>query len=198
LLLLRAISDGGETLQQWVDEFGYESTATSAPRRIKPPEKVAWEGDVSGPLAGEMIVFTGQLQIPRGEAAGGRSRGLQCSRWRDKKDHDPSGWRSGSASHARPREKFKHRKAEDLIGKGAALRIVGESDFMVMVQAPRVGQLATLLKRGGIRAGRTLPLNHRHNLEDKAVDETVDADPRRKTHHSKAGSAAVRCLAGRQ
>jgi hypothetical protein len=50
---------------------------------------------------------------------------------------------------------------------------------------------------GGFRAGQTLPLNHRHNLEDKAVNEIVDADPRlgaRKIHHSKACSAAVRCL----
>jgi hypothetical protein len=54
---------------------------------------------------------------------------------------------------------------------------------------------------GGFRAGRTLPLNHRYNLEDKADPEIVAANSRLgagKTHHSKAGSAADRCLSGRQ
>src|SRR5260370_21512101 len=54
---------------------------------------------------------------------------------------------------------------------------------------------------GGFRAGRTLPLNHRHNLEDKADPEIVAADPRLragKTHHSKSGSAVDRCLAGKR
>jgi DNA polymerase-3 subunit epsilon len=46
-------------------------TVITAPRRIKPAfaGKFARQGAGSGSLAGETIVFTGSLQISRGEAA---------------------------------------------------------------------------------------------------------------------------------
>ena len=57
------------TLQQWVDEIGYESTVSAGPRRIKysSTAKVARQGDGSGPMIGETIVFT--VEISRAEAA---------------------------------------------------------------------------------------------------------------------------------
>jgi DNA polymerase-3 subunit epsilon len=136
--MLRAIADGGGTLQHWVDEIGYESTVTTAPRRIKPPTatKVARQGDGSGPMVGETIVFTGALQISRGDAANEAAlAGCDVADSVTKKttilvvgDQD--------LRYTRGQEKStKHRKAETMIASGAPIRIVGESDFLLMVRA---------------------------------------------------------------
>ena len=137
LLLLRAINESGVALQVWVDEIGYESTVDTAPRRIKSAfaGKVARPGDGSGPLVGETIVFTGVLQIPRSEAAHVASlAGCDVADGVTKKttilvvgDQD--------LRFTKGQEKSgKHRKAETMIANGAAIRIVGESDFMLMVR----------------------------------------------------------------
>jgi DNA polymerase-3 subunit epsilon len=138
LLMLRAIADGGATLQHWVDEIGYESTVSTAPRRIKPPtaSKVARQGDGSGPMVGETIVFTGALQMSRGEAANEAAlAGCDVADSVTKKttilvvgDQD--------LRYTRGQEKStKHRKSEAMITKGVPIRIVGESDFLLMVRA---------------------------------------------------------------
>ena len=138
LVMLQAIAHGGATLQQWVDEIGYESTVSTAPRRIKPPtaSKVARQGDGSGPLVGETIVFTGALQISRSEAVNEAAlAGCDVADSVTKKttilvvgDQD--------LRYTRGQEKStKHRKAETMIAKGDAIRIVGESDFLLMVRA---------------------------------------------------------------
>lgn len=140
LLMLRAIGDGGISLQQWVDDVGYESTATSAPkRRIKPgyAGSHARQGISDGPLSGETILFTGTLQISRSEAAiHAASAGCDVVDSISKKvtilvvgDQDLR-FTKGQAKST------KHRKAEDLIASGAPMRIVGESDFMLMTGAP--------------------------------------------------------------
>jgi DNA polymerase-3 subunit epsilon len=137
LLMLRAMADGGETLQQWVDEIGYESTVSTAPRRIKPAfaGKFARQGVGSGPLAGETIVFTGSLQISRGDAAEEAAlAGCNVADSITKKttilvvgDQDLRLTRGQEKSS-------KQRKAEAMIANGATIRIVGESDFMLMVR----------------------------------------------------------------
>ena len=137
LVLLRAIADSGETLQHWVDEIGYESTETASPRRLKPSfaTRVARAGVGSGPLFGETIVFTGRLQIPRGEAATSAAQaGCNVADSVTRKttilvvgDQDLRLTKGQEKSS-------KHRKAEELIGSGvAAIRIVRESDFLQMV-----------------------------------------------------------------
>lgn len=138
LILLRAVSDGGITLQQWVDDHGYASTSSSAPKRIKPPvysnTKVAKKGDGDGPLLGETVVFTGKLEIARESAA------LQASTAgadvADSVTRKTTMLVVGNQDLrlTRGQEKSsKHRKAEAMIAAGAAIRIVGESDFVLMV-----------------------------------------------------------------
>ena len=137
LVLLRAIADGGVTLQQWVDDIGYSSTDTTVPRRIKPPfvGKVARLGDSDGPLAGETIVFTGSLQIPRAKAAA-EAAALGCN-VADSVTKKTSilvvGDQDLRYTHGEQKS-TKHRKAESLIAGGASIKIVGESDFMRMMQ----------------------------------------------------------------
>ncbi len=138
LLMLRAIADGGATLQHWVDEIGYEFTVSTAPRRIRPPTatKVARQGDGSGPMVGETIVFTGALQISR-EAAANEAALAGC----DVADNVTKKTTilvvgDQDLRYTRGQEKStKHRKAENMIASGAPIRIVGESDFLLMVRA---------------------------------------------------------------
>ncbi|WP_375414657.1 exonuclease domain-containing protein [uncultured Bradyrhizobium sp.] len=139
LLLLRAIADSGISLQQMVDEYGYESTVNTTPKRIRPPisrpNKVALPGNLTGPLAGETIVFTGSLQVSRAlAAADAAAAGCNVMDSVTKKttilvlgDQDLQLTRGQEKSS-------KHRKAEDLIARGVAIRIVGESDFMLMIR----------------------------------------------------------------
>ncbi|MGO3931803.1 exonuclease domain-containing protein [Rhodopseudomonas pseudopalustris] len=137
LVLLRAISEGGVTLQQWVDELGYESTATSKPlRRTRPSyaTKCAQSGAATGPLAGETILFTGALQIPRAEAARAAA-GAGCDVV-DSISRKVTILVVGDQDlrFTRGQEKSsKHRKAEEMITRGHAMKIVGETDFMAMV-----------------------------------------------------------------
>ncbi|TAI64392.1 exonuclease domain-containing protein [Bradyrhizobium sp. Leo170] len=139
LVLLRAIQDHGKTLQHWVDEIGYQSTSEIAvPQRINPVawrrQKVAREGNPDGPLCGETIVFTGALQIARSEAAlAAAEAGCTVADTVTKKttilvvgDQDLRLTKGQEKSS-------KHRKCESMIAAGVAIRIVGESDFMLMV-----------------------------------------------------------------
>ncbi|RZN31249.1 exonuclease domain-containing protein [Bradyrhizobium sp. Leo121] len=137
LLLLQAIKDGGKTLQNWVDEVGFKSTAeTPTPKRINPIryERIARDGNPDGPLWGETIAFTGALQITRSEAAlAAAEAGCTVADSVTKKttilvvgDQDLRLTKGQQKSS-------KHRKCETLIAAGAAIRIVGESDFMLMV-----------------------------------------------------------------
>jgi DNA polymerase-3 subunit epsilon len=137
LVLLRAMTESSQTLQQWVDEVGYESTAGSAPKRIKPADagRFAQKGYAAGSLAGESIVFPGRLRIPRSEAAAAAAKaGCDVADSVSKKttilvvgDQDLRLTKGEEKSS-------KHRKAEELREKSSPIRIVGESDFMLMVQ----------------------------------------------------------------
>jgi DNA polymerase-3 subunit epsilon len=121
-----------------VDDYGYASTTSTAPKRIKPPmypnTKIARKGDGDGPLLGETVVFTGKLQIARDTAASQASiAGADVADNVTKKttilvvgDQDLRFTRGEQKSS-------KHRKVETMIAAGATIRIVGESDFILMV-----------------------------------------------------------------
>ena len=102
LVMLQAMAHGGTTLQHWVDEIGYESTLSTAPRRIRPPTaiKVARRGDGSGPMVGDTIVFTGDSTN-----LAGRSRHRSCTGrmrrrgQRDKEDNHSGRRRSRFTLH---------------------------------------------------------------------------------------------------
>lgn len=92
------------------------------------------DGNPDGPLAGEVIVFTGALEIPRREAADlAASVGCNVANSVSKKttmlvvgDMDVtklSGYDKSS----------KHRKAEQLVEAGQPLRIIRETDFKELV-----------------------------------------------------------------
>ncbi|RME56713.1 transposase [Candidatus Parcubacteria bacterium] len=122
-VLLRAIEHAGTNLDEWIVQ-AHQPISTSAKSTI------AREGNPDGALAGEVIVFTGALSIPRSHAAELAAKaGCDVANGVNKKttllvvgDQDIR----RLAGHTKS---SKHRKAEDLIAKGQSIRILGESDF---------------------------------------------------------------------
>jgi DNA polymerase-3 subunit epsilon len=137
LIVLRAIADTKVSLQSWIDDIGYESVEGAAPRLFK--QKADWkrhsqDGSPDGPLFGETIVFTGALSIERAQAAQMAAiAGCKVVDSVSKKitilvvgDQDLRLTNGHEKS-------TKHRKAENLIAAGAPIRVVRESDFLMMV-----------------------------------------------------------------
>jgi len=93
------------------------------------------EGNPEGALCGEVLVFTGALEIPRREAADlAAAVGCQVASGVTRKttllvvgDQDIK----RLAGHEKS---SKQRKAEELIGKGIPIRILKESDFKELVR----------------------------------------------------------------
>lgn len=100
----------------------------------------AREGNPEGPLYGEVLVFTGALKIPRQQAADMAAQvGCEVCDGVNKKttvlvvgDQDIRRLAGAEKSN-------KHRKAETLILKGQAIRILTESDFRDLVTALQQG-----------------------------------------------------------
>jgi DNA polymerase-3 subunit epsilon len=91
-------------------------------------------GNPEGPFAGETVVFTGALVITRREAAD-LAAGAGC----DVADGVTKATTllvvgdQDIRKLAGQEKSSKHRKAEALIAKGQAIRILGESDFQRIV-----------------------------------------------------------------
>ena len=127
-ILVRAMAETGLSVEDWLLRAEQPIDPASAPSRTN---RI---GNPHGPLAGEVIVFTGALTIPRREAADlAASAGCEVEPSVTRKttllvvgDQDLR----GLAGHQRS---SKHRKAELLIRSGQPLRILGETDFMRMM-----------------------------------------------------------------
>jgi DNA polymerase-3 subunit epsilon len=129
LLLLRAVAATGLSPEEWL---------TRVTQPIYPTTQVQGshkrDGNPDGALFGEVLVFTGSLSLPRHEAADLAAK---------------SGCRvdDGVSKHttmlvvgdqdmrrlAGHEKSSKHLKAEQLIGNGQSIRILGESDFLRIV-----------------------------------------------------------------
>jgi DNA polymerase III subunit epsilon len=127
LILLRAMEDTGLDLEAWKERCSYTPGAGAALRR---------ESDDDGPLLGERIVFTGSLTISRRDAADrAHEAGAAVDPGVTKKttmlvvgDQDIEKLNGHSKSG-------KHRKAEEMVGAGQPIRIVGEADFRRVISA---------------------------------------------------------------
>lgn len=126
LVLLRAIAESGISLEGWVK------------RSLLPiggkVGRLSYQGNPSGALFGENLVFTGALKITRKEAAELAAQiGCTVTDYITEKtsilvtgDQDIAKLSAGQTKSS------KHRKAEALIEDGSAIRIIGESDFMAL------------------------------------------------------------------
>ncbi|MDP2211858.1 MAG: exonuclease domain-containing protein [Candidatus Aquicultor sp.] len=129
-IFLAAVKQSGLDVESWLKRVNQPiSPATSSSR-----EEIRRDGNPEGPLYGEVVVFTGALEIPRSKAADMASQiGCQVSSGVTKKttllvvgDQDIK----RLAGHEKS---SKHRKAEELIASGCQIRIIRESDFKELI-----------------------------------------------------------------
>lgn len=124
-VLLRALAETGVSLADLLVRVNQPICASSHDASIAP------KAGSDGPLGGEVLVFTGALCMVRAEAAdlaakAGATVGNSVTKETTLLvvgDQDIS----KLAGHEKS---SKHRKAEELIAKGQALRIIGETDFL--------------------------------------------------------------------
>jgi DNA polymerase-3 subunit epsilon len=119
-VLLAAMKETGLDLEDWL-------------KRVEQPisgPAIAQAGNPEGPLHGEVMVFTGALEITRAEAAALAAR-VGCTVAENvTKDTTILVVGNQDARKLAGHDKSsKHRKAEDLIRKGSAMRILTEKDF---------------------------------------------------------------------
>ena len=123
-ILLRAIAETGISLQDWLI-------------RVNKPiaGNIARKGTATGPLAGEVVVFTGALSMHRHEAADlAAAIGCEVTASVNKDTTILVVGDQDIRKLAGYKKSSKHRKAEDLISKGQPITIVGESDFLRVVR----------------------------------------------------------------
>ena len=135
-VILTAIRQTGIGLDEWLKRVDQpidpsKSSSGSAVRR---------EGDPEGDLYGEVLCFTGALEISRNEAADLAARiGCAVVPGVTKETTLLVVGDQDIKKLAGKDKSSKHRKAEELISKGQVIRIVKESDFKALVsQAQRV------------------------------------------------------------
>jgi DNA polymerase-3 subunit epsilon len=125
-ILLAAVSESGLDVEAWLRRVRQpiDPTASSSGSAIRR------EGDPEGALYGEVLVFTGALEIPRREAADlAAAIGCQVASGVTKKTTMIVVGDQDIKKLAGHQKSSKHRKAEDLIEKGVPIRILKESDF---------------------------------------------------------------------
>lgn len=130
-VVLRAIATTGISLDQWL-------SLVAQPIKTKTEDyepHVARSGNPDGPLNGEVIAFTGKLSIERDRAA--RLAAMAGCKVADNVSKKTSILVVGDQDirvligHDKS---TKQRKAEALIADGAQLRIMGESDFQLLLK----------------------------------------------------------------
>ncbi len=125
-ILIAAINKSGLDVEDWLRRIRQpiDPTASSSGSAIRR------EGNPEGALYGEVLVFTGALEIPRREAADlAASIGCQVASGVTKKTTMIAVGDQDIKKLAGHEKSTKHRKVEDLIEKGIPIRILKESDF---------------------------------------------------------------------
>ena len=127
LILVRAMRDTGLGVQDWL-------------KRVREPIDPSISrsgnraGNPDGPLVGEVVVFTGALSMPRGTAANlAASAGCDVATSVRRQPTVVVVGDSDLRRLAGNEKSAKLRKAETLISKGQAIRILGESGFCALV-----------------------------------------------------------------
>ncbi len=128
-VLVRAVADTGIDLDGWLERV----RQPIQPSAIQPIRR---DAHPDGVLYGEVLVFTGALEIPRREAADmAASIGCEVTPSVTKKTTLLVVGDQDVAKLAGHSKSSKHRKAEALILKGAPIRILRESDFQILVES---------------------------------------------------------------
>lgn len=125
LILLRAVVDTGLSVPEWLHR---------SHQPITPEESLARSGNAEGPLAGEVLVFTGALVMTRHDAADLAAKaGCDVVESVTKQTTMLVVGDQDTRRLAGFEKSTKHRKAETLIAKGVPMRILSEDDFSALV-----------------------------------------------------------------
>ena len=138
-IMLAAIKETGISVDEWLKRVKQPIDPNSA-KRSSVRSSINREGNPDGALFGEVVCFTGALQITRKDAAdlaasigcavmSGVTKNTTILVVGDQDIKKLAGWKKSS----------KHRKAEDLISKGQNIRIINESDFKILVAQAQKG-----------------------------------------------------------
>lgn len=139
-ILVRAIQETRLTVDEWLDRVRRPievARSSSGSSRIQPSptcSRIGMEGNPEGSLHGEVVAFTGALSIPRRRAAElAAAGGCKVTASVNKATTLLVVGDQDIRKLAGHEKSSKQRKAEELIGKGQAIRILGEGDFERLV-----------------------------------------------------------------
>lgn len=132
-ILNKALFESGKSLDYWLDRVEkpihveYDENGHILP-------KIKRQGDPNGPLYGEVVVFTGELSIPRQDAAKkAASVGCDVVDGVSKKITLLVKGIQDKSRLAGKELSNKEIKAQELISKGHNIRILSENDFLELV-----------------------------------------------------------------
>jgi DNA polymerase-3 subunit epsilon len=127
-ILIQAITDTGIQLDDWLRRVEQPISGEAYPQRVK------LEGGTEGPLVGEVCVFTGQLVIPRSEAAAiANKAGATVDPGVTKRTTMVVVGDQDLERLAGKTKSSKHLKAEALAAQGFPIRILQERDFVALL-----------------------------------------------------------------
>lgn len=133
-VLLAALRDSQLSLDEWLCRVNLPID----PENSSSGAAVQRDGNPEGDLYGEVLVFTGALELPRSEAANiAASVGCTVASGVTKKTTILVVGDQDVTKLAGHEKSSKHRKAEQLIAEGHRIRIVRESDFKAFVRTAR-------------------------------------------------------------
>lgn len=125
-ILLRAIAETGINLDDWLIRVSKPIDLSQI--------RITREGNPEGPLAGEVIVFTGALSMHRHQAADYAAvMGSEVAASVNRATTILVVGDQDIRKLAGHEKSAKHRKVEELITKGQGIKIIGESDFLRLV-----------------------------------------------------------------
>ena len=152
-ILRRAVKESGLSIEDWMARVKRPIDLSSG--------RIAREGNPEGPLAGEVVVFTGSLAMSRRQAAEAAARaGCAVGASVGQRTTLLVVGSQDARRLAGRQMSSKQRRAEELIAGGRRIRIVGESDFLRLIGGRPEGgsgrgRLASLFS-WLVEAGRSL------------------------------------------
>lgn len=133
-VLLAALRESQQDIEHWHRRVNQPID----PESSSSGNAVQRDGNPEGDLHGEVLVFTGALELPRSEAANlAASIGCQVASGVTKKTTILVVGDQDITKLAGHEKSSKHRKAEQLVAEGHHIRIVRESDFKTLVRTAR-------------------------------------------------------------
>ena len=131
-VLLAALRESQQDLEAWRRRVNQPID----PEQSSSGAAIQRDGNPEGDLYGEVVVFTGALELPRTEAANfAASVGCQVASGVTKKTTILVVGDQDVARLAGHEKSSKHRKAEQLVADGHRLRIIRETDFKALVRS---------------------------------------------------------------